>query len=386
MSQKKLTRREFAKAGAAAASAALVVPSALEATTPATMAAIPSYLKGYEKQYAANPRAAALEWFRNARYGLFIHYGLYSLLGRHEWVQLRELIPVAKYAELKGQFTAKNFDADYITDMAAAAGMKYVNLTTRHHDGFCLFRTKESDFNSLNSPAKRDLVGELAKACQRKGIGLFLYYTHGRDWKHPHAANNDRWGGQARPKYDPPDPTYATGEKHNLQLYLDFMTRQVTELLTQYGPVAGIWLDGIAVPANPKTETGAKKEDFRSQELYDHVHRMQPQVLVSYKQTLLGTEDFMTPEHKAVNNPDKKPMEINTSMQALDKGVSWGYYKGARHLTADEVWERLKVAAATPANLLLNTGPLPDGSIDPHDNKVLREVGERVRKEGFPKA
>ena len=88
--------------------------------------------------------------------------------------------------------------------------MRYVNITTRHHDSFCLFATKQTDFNSVNSPAKRDLVGELADACRKKGLGLCLYYSHGRDWRHPHAPNNDRWGGSARPKYDPPEPSYAT--------------------------------------------------------------------------------------------------------------------------------------------------------------------------------
>ena len=212
--------------------------------------AVPSYLKGYEKLYARDPRAAAIQWFRDAKFGMFLHYGLYSLLGRHEWVQLRELIPVAKYAKLKNQFTAAKFDANAIADLAVAAKMRYINITTRHHDSFCLFRTKQTDFNSVNSPAKRDLVGELAAACRKKGLGLFFYYSHGRDWKHPHAPNNDEWGGQARPKYDPPEPTYASGKDHDLQKYLDFMTAQITELLTNYGPIAGIWLDGIAVPAS----------------------------------------------------------------------------------------------------------------------------------------
>ncbi|MBT4821816.1 MAG: alpha-L-fucosidase precursor, partial [Lentisphaerae bacterium] len=157
--------------------------------------AIPSYLQGYEEIYKDDPRAAATQWFRDAKYGLFLHYGLYSLVGRHEWVQLKEQIPVAEYAKLKDQFTADKFDAMYIAEFAKDCGMKYVNITTRHHDSFCLFNTAETDFNSATSPAKRDLVGELAVACETHGIGLCLYYSHGRDWKHPHAPNNDQWGG-----------------------------------------------------------------------------------------------------------------------------------------------------------------------------------------------
>jgi alpha-L-fucosidase len=334
----------------------------------------PSYLKEYEKQWDENPRAAALQWFRDAKFGLFVHYGLYSLLGRHEWVQFRERIPVAEYAKLKERFTAEKFDADFLTDLAQRVGMKYINLVTRHHDSFCLFKTRQTDFNSLNSPAKRDLVKELADACRKKGIGLFLYYSHGRDWKHPHAPNNDEWGGQARPKYDPPEPTYATGAAHDLNKYLAFMEAQIDELLTQYGPVAGIWLDGISVPKSRDLKL------FRCQELYDHIHQMQPQVLVSYKQGLLGTEDFFTPEHKAIENPGGKPMEINTTLQ--ENG--WGYVWGARHLKADEVWEKLAEAGTRNANLLLNVGPLGDGSVHPEDVMTLHEVGRRIKTMGFP--
>ena len=138
-------------------------------TTPPVAA--PSYLAGHETLYAQDPKAAALEWFCQADFGLFLHYGLYSLLGRGEWVMLREAIPVAEYEQLKGRFTASRFDADCITDLALQAEMRYVNITTRHHDGFCLFETAQNDYHSMASPAKRDLVGELAAQCARKGPG-----------------------------------------------------------------------------------------------------------------------------------------------------------------------------------------------------------------------
>jgi len=339
------------------------------------MGTVPAYLRDYADLYEKNPRQAALQWFRDAKYGLFLHYGLYSLLGRHEWVQFREKIPVAEYEKLRDRFTAEKFDAEYIASFARDCGMKYVNLTTRHHDSFCLFETKETPFNSVNAPAGRDLVAELADACERHGLGFFLYYSHARDWKHPHAPNNDEWGGNARPDYDPPEPSYAYGEEHNLQIYLDFVTAQITELLTNYGPIAGIWLDGIAVPLS------GDKSKFKCQELYDHIHSLQPQVLVSYKQGLLGTEDFFAPEHKSVDTKGK-PGEICTTMCP----GSWGYLADGKgkHKTADEVWETLRYARERDYNLLLNTGPLPDGSIDPEDDPVLREVGARLRKEGFP--
>ena len=344
------------------------------------MSNTPNYLKNYADLYADNPRAAALQWFREARYGLFLHYGLYSLIGRHEWVQLRELIPVAEYEKLINDFTAENFDAERIAQFAVDCEMKYINITTRHHDSFCLFDTTETDFNSINAPAGRDLIKELAEACDRHALGLCLYYSHGRDWKHPHAPNNDEWGGQARPKYDPPEPSYATGSAHNLQIYLDFMQAQITELLTNYGPIAAIWLDGVAVP------NSSDKLKFKCQELYDYIHSVQPQVMVSYKQGLLGTEDFQAPEHQAVEQANK-PMEICTTMcsGAGGKGVSWGYLaEGGHHKDEEEVWKALTTAREGGCNLLLNTGPLPDGSLEEKDVPVLLAVGERIRKEGFP--
>ena len=350
--------------------------------------AIPNYLQRYEKLYATEPRHASLAWFKQARYGLFLHYGLYSLLGRHEWVQLREKIPVSEYAKLANDFNADGFDADAIASLAVDAGMQYINLTTRHHDSFCLFKTKATPFNSLNAPCGRDLVGELADACDRHGLGLCLYYSHGRDWRHPHAPNNDDWGGLARPDYDPQEPSYSYGADHDLQQYLDFMKRQISELLTQYGSIASIWLDGIAVPLNGDTAA------FRCQDLYDHIHSLQPQVLVSYKQGITGTEDYFAPEHCVPDNSEdaKKTGQIGMNPSKTTEVCttmcpgSWGYNKDktGQHLSEEQVWEKLQNACTKDYNLLLNTGPLPDGSLDPEDVTVLRNVGERIRKEGFP--
>lgn len=347
---------------------------------------VPSHLRGYEGLYPHAPREAATAWFRQAGYGLFIHFGLYSLLGRGEWVQLKERIPVGEYARLKDRFTADGFDADAIARLAVDAGMKYVNITTRHHESFCLFRTEYTDFNSCNSPAKRDLVGELAEACRRHRLGLFLYYSHGRDWKHPHAPNNDQWGGEARPDYSPPEPSYAYGRDHHLSRYVEFLQRQVAELLTQYGSTAGLWLDGIMVPLSDRRQSPCPQSPcnrrnapaWRVQELYDRVHDRQPHLLVSYKQGLLGTEDFFAPEHQAVAAVAGKPVEVCTT---LCPG-SWGYLEAARrrHLTPADVLRQLNAARANQANLLLNTGLMPDGSLDPEDVETLRRVGDLLRK------
>lgn len=348
---------------------------------------IPGYLKGYENIYLENPRKAALAWFKNAKYGLFLHYGLYSIPGRHEWLQFKEKIYVKDYEKLADEFTAENFNAEHIVDLATDAGMKYVNLTTRHHDSFCLFKTAHTEFNSVNAPAGRDLVLELAEACAKKDIGLCLYYSHGRDWRHPHAPNNDEWGGSARPDYDLPEPSYKYGKEHDLQKYLDFMTVQITELLSNYGPVAAIWLDGIATPLS------GDSSKFKCQELYNHIHSIQPQTLVSYKQGVTGTEDFFAPEHcvPGENDDEAKRGKIGQSDKLVEicttmSPGSWGYSRevSGKHLNEEQVWEKIKNASSAGCNLLLNTGPLPDGSLDKEDEIVLRNVGARIRREGFP--
>jgi len=325
----------------------------------------------------------SLRWFKTAKFGLFMHYGLYSLLGRGEWVQFHEKIHVKEYEKLKDQFTAENFNADFITDLALQAEMKYVNLTTRHHDSFCLFNTKATDFNSINSPAKRDLVEELANACAKKGLGLCLYYSHGRDWRHPHAPNNDKWGGSARPNFDTPEPYYKYGAEHDLNIYIDFMHAQLTELLTQYGPVTSIWLDGYGVPVS-----GPIKE-FRIEETYALIRRLQPQSMISAKWGYLGTEDYYAPEyHWLENEPAKakemldsgKPCEICTAI------AGWGYTKkyDGKHRGAESIIGNLQYARKYNANLLLNTAVLPDGSIDKEDIRSLQEVGQMIRKNGWP--
>lgn len=378
-----MNRREMLKTSAAYAGAALFLPMGCgKGDSASPKAGVPSYLKGYEKSYARNPRQAALEYFKDAKFGLFIHYGLFSLMegfsqGEHsksaEWVQFRGKIRVAEYEKLAARFTAGRFDADFITDMVLDAGMKYINITTRHHDSFCLFDSKYTEFKSTNSAAKRDLVGELAEQCQQKGLGFYLYYSHGRDWRHPHAPNNGDWGGSARPDYNPPEESYKYGQDHHLKIYLEFMKNQITELLTNYGPIGAIWLDGIGtLLSHPE-----KIQLFKCQELYDHIHSLQPQVLVSYKQGLLGTEDFKAPE-RDFTGTSPVPLELCNTLQ----GHSWGYDRNdeGSHRNADDVMEMLGKAKAINANLLLNTGPLPDGSIHPDDVKTLKEVGQRLRR------
>jgi alpha-L-fucosidase len=367
-----MDRREFLTFSALAGAGMMLMPSCIFNS----QTHIPPFLTNVNDQFKKNPRLAATDWFRNARYGMFIHYGLYSLLGRGEWVQLADKIHVAEYAKLAEQFTADKFDADMITDLALEAEMKYINITTRHHDSFCLWDTKYTDFKSTNSPAKRDLIAELYEQCNKKGLAFYLYYSHGRDWRHPHAPNNDNWGGNARPKYETPEPYYKYGNEQDINIYVEFLYNQVAELLEMFPDVGGIWLDGHKVPVS------GNFTQFRLQELYDMIHAKQSHMLLSYKEGVLGTEDFLAPERKyQLDGIPPKPLEICDHLQRN----KWGYAaeQDGKHKTSDEVIKMLQRASNYPANLLLNTGPLPSGEMHPEDVKVLREVGQIIRTQGW---
>lgn len=342
-------------------------------TQAATAGATPHPMTSQESFPSEETRAGRLAWFKTAQFGLFLHYGLYSLLGRGEWVQFHEQIPVAEYAHLAEQFTADRFDANRITDLAVAAGMRYINITTRHHDSFCLWNTATTDFNSFRAAAGRDLVAELAEACAQKKIGLFLYYSHGRDWRHPFFPPNEVLGRQARPHYNTPEPAYEWRTDADTEHYVEYCHEQLKELLSNYGPIAGIWFDGVGTYKQ-------RPELFHLEDTYRLVRELQPGCLISYKNGATGDEDFFAPE-RGVSWGGGLPsaplgdrhIEICDTM--LPK--SWGHVtaEDRQHHSAEEVLDMLRSARKQGANLLLNTGPLGDGSIYPHDERVLREVG-----------
>ncbi len=350
------------------------------------MNAVPTYLKDYETLYTTDPRAAAVQWFRDAKFGLFVHYGLYSLLGGEwpdmrvtnkgaEWIRWTAPIPLDTYAALQADFTAEKFDADAICKLAISAGMRYVNLTTRHHDGFCLWDTATTDFSSVHAPARRDLVREMAEACQRHGLGCFLYISHGREWWHPDGPDTgvDEHGYNASKPECPEDAgRIHFGDDVQLDRYLDLIHAQIMEIC-RYPDIAGIWLDGVG--SFLSIPDGVKRS--RCQDLYDKIHAVSPHILVSYKQGLSMTEDFFAPERGITEAPDSRPYEICTTLQPR----SWGYKKAddGKHQNADWVMEQLAAAAAIPANLLLNTGPKGDGSVPDEDVRTLVEVGRRLR-------
>ncbi len=360
-----------------------------------TPSEIPTYLKGYETEWAESPREANRAWFKQAKFGLFMHYGVYSLLERGEWVQLNDKIPVAEYAQLQERFTAENFDADFIADLAIEAGMKYINITAKHHDSFCLFKTAETDFNSIEAPCGRDLIAELYEACEKKGLALFLYYSYGADWKHPYFYPRENGWPNARPAYEEAQPEYKFEKEEDFQQYLDYAHNHLRELLTQYPNIAGIWLDPIMGYYH-------RPDLFPIEETYALIRQLSPHALISFKQGANGDEDFAAPERSGHSLEEKvrtqtgseeatqlaarvwdsnsqKHKEICDTMQPS----AWGYNASTngKHKSADDVMEMLANAEAAGANLLLNVGPLPDGSFPEEDIAALKEVGKRLKEQ-----
>lgn len=358
-----------------------------------TPSSVPKYLAPYANLWKTDPRAANLEWFGNAHYGLFIHYGLYSQLGRHEWAMFSEAIPVAEYEKLYRSFDPRNFDADFITDLALEAGMKYVNFTSCHHEGFCLWDSKVEPFNSMQA-CGRDLVRELAAQCDKKGLGFFTYFTHVLNWRHPYALTRDLLF-MARPDYKQPEPPYRLQRPEEFARYWEWSHGCLRELAKLDYPLAGIWLDIIwAYYVLPDL--------IPIKETYRLIRELCPAALVSFKQGATGEEDYASPEFRFHSQgqrlrEDGRPAaaeladrawEINRHkhneicMTLQDDG--WGYTASSPHKSADTLWGCLAYANAHNCNLLANVGPLPDGSIHPQDIASLRDVGRRLRAHGLP--
>ncbi len=356
---------------------------------------VPNYLSDYAGLWGKSPIDANRAWFAGARWGLFMHYGLYSQLGRGEWVLRNEAIPLTEYEKLFDTFDPVNFNADQITDLALAAEMKYITITACHHEGFCLWQSDTEAFNSYTA-CGRDLVRELAAACDKKGLGFFTYYTHILNWRHPYAMLGDGLD-MCRVDYGRPEPRYRiTDEKENTK-YWEYAHACMKELLALEYPLAGMWLDIIVAYYKAP-------EHIPIEKTYELIRTARPEAMVSFKQGATGTEDFASPEHTAYSLADRlrangheagaviadrawdgnkdKHNELCTTLQAKH----WGVCHDVEHYGSDQIWKRLAYAFSRKCNLLINTGPLADGSIHEGDEAALREVGERIRKEGWPKS
>lgn len=286
------------------------------------------------------------EWFENARFGLFMHYGLYTLLARGEWVMNREAIPREEYKALAKRFRPERFDAEAICDLAVAAGMKYVVLTTMHHDGFRLYRTKLSDFNS-HACCGRDLVAETVAAARKRGLRIGLY----------HSLNN--W-------MDLPDSVDALEDRAAYEKFIAATHARCVELAELF-PMDVFWYDGWW-PFNA--------QGWRAEELDAKIRAIQPNILFNPRNGLPG--DFATPEgHMGAPQP-WRPWE-----GCVCVNNSWCYHQGDHEWKSPgQIAGLLAAAAAGRGNLLLNVGPRADGSFPPEVVERLRAIGGWLKTNG----
>jgi len=286
-------------------------------------------------------------WFAEARFGLFVHYGLYSLLARAEWAWNREQIPAEEYRELACRFDAAEFDAGALCDLAVDAGMTYVVLTTMHHEGFRLYPTDLSDFHIGNSAARgRDLVAEMVAAARSRSLKVGLY----------HSLNN--WADQ-------PDGAAALEREDYRKSFVEAAHRRLAELVTRYRPIDIVWYDGWW----PFDADG-----WRAEEMNSMLRALCPGVLFNGRNGLPG--DFATPEgHLSAPNP-WRPWEA-----CMTLNNSWGYHKGDKDWkSVGAVIDMLAICAQGRGNLLLNIGPEGSGRVPASSAEILREVGAWIRR------
>jgi alpha-L-fucosidase len=309
-------------------------------------------------------REKRLQWFREAKYGLFIHWGLYAIPagqwngkrspGLGEWVMFRSRVPVKEYEKLAAQFNPVKFNADEWVKLAKDAGMKYIVITSKHHDGFALFKSKASAYNVVDAtPFKRDILKELADACARGGIRLGFYYSQSQDWHEPNGAGNEwDFGADDKKDYD----QYLRGKAEP----------QVRELLSGYGPVALIWFD------TPRMMTGDRPHRFTR-----IVRELQPDTLIDGR---LGAEgDYVsTGDNVIPSNVSGEAWEVPATINH-----TWGYR------TDDTDWKspgqiafKLIDIVSKGGNYLLNVGPMPDGVIPQVSQDILRTVGRWLQVNG----
>ena len=327
-------------------------------------------MAGAQTYTPAPENLKAREWFQDARFGLFIHWGVYSVLEDGEWVMNNRKIPISEYAKLPPKFNPVKFNAAEWVGLAKAAGMNYITITSKHHDGFAMFATKQSKWNIVDAtPFKRDPLKELAEECRKQGIQLFFYHSH-LDWTHADYYPRGRTG-------------HASGrpESGDFNKYLDFMDAQLTELLTNYGPVAGIWFDGI---------WDRRDANWRLEQTYRLIHKLQPAALVGNNHHLkpFEGEDFQMFEKdlpgKNTAGHSAEAVIGNLPLETCDTiNKAWGYNAKDKSLKSTrELIQYVVRAAGYGANFLLNVGPKPDGTIQEEFTVRLKEIGQWMKANG----
>ncbi len=288
------------------------------------------------------------EWFRNAGAGMFIHWGIYSVIGRGEWAMCQERIPLAGYDRNIAGFTAEKYNPDEWAQLAKSAGMRYMVLTTKHHDGFCLFNTSTTTRNAAVQGPKRDLVKEYADACRRNGMKVGFYYS----WPD--------WSVQA----------YNDGPEKDSKAWEDYITlihQQTRELCSNYGKIDVFWYD-IAPNLNGATPMTA--ELLRSSELNSMVRQLQPEIVINDR--ALEPGDFHTSEQRISPPPD--PERLWETCLTMNK--HWGYFPADdMYKSPKEIVHTMTAIASSGGNMLLNVGPAPDGTIGDAERQRLQAFG-----------
>jgi Alpha-L-fucosidase len=335
-----------------------------------------------EPQAVYEPSPEVLEAraeFEGFKFGIFIHWGIYSMMGDGEWAMNVSNINYQEYARLAAGFCPSKFDAREWVRIFKDAGAKYMTFTSRHHDGFSMFDTDASEYNVVDAtPFKRDVVGELAEACAEEGLSLHLYYSH-LDW-----GRTDYWPlgkeghGVGRP----------AGKEGDWEHYLAFVDQQLTELLTKYGKIGAIWFDGIwDKPCSSRAEQYGL---WNLEHQYALIHRLQPSCMVGNNHHMLPFpgEDMEMFERDIPGHNDggysegqgiaDLPLETCQTMN-----TSWGYkIRDKWYKSSDELIRYLVKTAGKGANLLLNIGPRPDGTLPDEAIERLKVMGEWLRANG----
>jgi len=323
----------------------------------------------------------ARKWFEDAKFGLFIHWGVYSILGDGEWVMNNQNISIKEYENLPKFFNPTKYDPEKWVLMAKEAGMKYITITSRHHDGFSMFNSKASSYNIVEkTPYGKDVLKMLAEACRKHDIKLFFYYSQ-LDWYRDDYFPRGRTGNGIK----------GRGEG-KWEDYINFMKAQLTELLTNYGEIGGIWFDGQWDQHDwDGKRFGKINVDFKLDEVYKLIHDLQPQALIGSNHHLApnpgedfqmfekdlpgkGTKDFATSK----DNIGNLPLEVCETING-----SWGFnLKDRKHKSDKELIQYLINAAGYGSNLLLNVGPMPNGEIQDEHINSLKKIGLWVKENG----
>jgi alpha-L-fucosidase len=310
------------------------------------------------------------QWLQDAKFGLFVHWGVYSVLGDGEWVMNNQRIDKKTYEKLPAFFNPVAYDPEEWVAIAKAAGMKYITITSKHHDGFAMFDSKLTDWDIVDrSPYKKDVLKMLADACRKEGIKLFFYYSQ-LDWYQDNYYPRGNTG-----------QTAGRPDKGDWYKYLDFMDGQLSELLTNYGEIGGIWFDGF---------WDKKDADWRLDKTYSLIHSLQPACLIGSNHHLapFPGEDFQMfekdlPGQKTTGfNPDQTigalPLETCETMNN-----SWGFnLQDKNYKSTKSLIQYLVKAAGFNSNFLLNVGPMPNGKIQPEFVSTLKEMGVWLEKNG----